>query len=163
MLTQARLKELLHYDPASGVWTWLKRTGSRNSAGRQAGRLDQLGYRGIQLDGRRYLSSRLAVFYMTGEWPPDEVDHKDGNPSNDRWNNLRPATHAQNCLNKSMHSRNTSGFTGVSWHKGMRAWGARVTFKGREYQLGWYPTREAAGEAAKAGRLRIFGEFARGA
>jgi hypothetical protein len=97
-LTLNRLKEVLHYDPASGDWKWLVRVAWRINAGGRAGTLNTLGYVAIKVDGTVYLAHRLAWFYMTGNWP-QEIDHIDRNKSNCRWANLRSVTHAENMQN----------------------------------------------------------------
>jgi hypothetical protein len=159
-LTQARLRELLHYDPDTGVWTWRVPKG-RAKAGQLAGFISKKGYRRIKIDRSVYFSHNLAVFYMTGQWAPEEVDHKDCDRANDRWINLRPCTQQQNSLNRSIRSDNTSGFKGVSWNKRGQSWQARVGFKKREISLGHHRTPEAAAEAVRIARLRLHGEFAR--
>ena len=98
-LTHDRLKELLNYCPDTEWWMALIKRKQLN-IGDRAGSLGCQGYWRLKVDGRSYLSSRLAVFYMTGEWPLSEIDHKDLDHANDRWNNLRPATHSQNIANQ---------------------------------------------------------------
>src|SRR5690348_8900862 len=98
-LSQAHLKELLRYDPETGKFFWLVRARRRSRIGDEAGSDHGQGYIEIGIEGRRYLAHRLAWFYMTGEWPPEMVDHKDLCRSNNRWANLRLATHGQNVQN----------------------------------------------------------------
>src|SRR5882757_1550497 len=102
MITQAWLRHLLHYDPLTGEWTWVNpNPRARNiCAGMRAGTVRFDGRRQISIEGKLYLGSRLAWFYMTGEWPEDEVDHKNRIKSDDRWENLRPATHSENMFNR---------------------------------------------------------------
>ena len=98
MLTHERLLQLLTYDPVTGVFRWrYSRRGC--SAGAVAGRVKPDGYRQIMLDSRAYYAQRLALFYVTGEWPEREVDHKDGCRDNNAWSNLRDATRRQNMWN----------------------------------------------------------------
>jgi len=96
MLTLEIVRIVLYYDPETGKWKWLKnRGGNRGKAGtwRKDGRIQ------IRLYGKFYLSSRLAWFYMTGEWPT-EIDHIDRNRANDRWTNLREVSRSENLKNK---------------------------------------------------------------
>ena len=72
MLTQERLKEVLHYYPETGIWTWLISETHRIHVGDRAGGIKEKGYRTIGIDGKRYRSARLAVLYMTGKWPKDD-------------------------------------------------------------------------------------------
>ncbi|MCK9994454.1 MAG: hypothetical protein Dbin4_02974, partial [Alphaproteobacteria bacterium] len=98
-LTQSRLKELLHYDPDTGVFTRRVQTSSNARVGDVAGCLHPEGYRHIQIDGKRYAAHRLAWLYMTGEWPTNQLDHLNGVRDDNRWGNLREATHGQNQQN----------------------------------------------------------------
>jgi hypothetical protein len=84
VLTAARLREVLSYDPETGIWTWLKPKAQQVKPGSVAGTMHRTGYRLITIDYKQYRSSRLAHFYMLGEWPCGEMDHKDHNRSNDR-------------------------------------------------------------------------------
>jgi hypothetical protein len=161
-LTAERLRELLRYDAETGVWT--ARTSAhkgRWKAGRIAGAVLNTGYRYINVDGQLYLSSRLAFLYMTGEWPAEEVDHKDTDRSNDRWLNLRPATHAENMRNASISRNNKSGLKGVWLDKQPGRWVAYIMVSGRQRYLGSFTTKEATHAAYCAAAREYFGEFAR--
>jgi hypothetical protein len=161
-LTAERLRELLHYDPETGVWTWRKLPiKNQLKPGGRAGTADSGGYVQIRIDGPKYGAARLAWLYMRGCWPEAEIDHKDGNRSNNRWSNLREASHSENQWNMSRRRDNTSGFKGVNWHKGERKWHARIMLHGRHIHLGSFDSAEVAYEAYKAKALELFGEFAR--
>lgn len=162
-LTAEHLREILHYDDLTGDWTWLKTMGCRAKAGAAAGFRHHHGYRMIGVYGEGYTASRLAWLYMRGEWPPKdiEIDHKDMDRTNDRWDNLRLATKAQQAANRRMHPFNTSGRKGVSFHKLTGKWQAAMTVHGRHLHLGLYGSvAEAAEVYADAFRKR-FGEYAR--
>ena len=97
-LTVERLRELLSYDPATGKFLW--RVGRQcMRAGAVAGATEVQGYRVIKIDGKIYKAHRLAWLYVTGEWPPEEIDHKNTDPQDNVWSNLRLATHSQNQAN----------------------------------------------------------------
>src|ERR1039457_6646580 len=113
MITAIELRERLQYDPNTGCWIWLK-TPRRGYDGRPAGTLDAKGYWVIKIDGQSYKASRLAYLYMTGEWPPEEMDHIDRTSWNDRWTNLRPATRTEN--NQNRIKIGESGVQGVHYH-----------------------------------------------
>lgn len=163
MLTHERLKELLHYDPETGIWTWLVNRTGGTKAGDHPTHTGESGYIQFSVDGRNYHGKRLAWLYMTGEWPPEEVVHKDRNRTNDRWNNLRLATHAQNMANRSVHSNNLLGVKGVRFDARMkrRPFRARIMVDGKPIHLGYFETQEAASGAYQAAAERHFGEFAR--
>lgn len=142
-LTQARLRELLHYNPLTGVFT--NRTTRGNARkGAEAGCPSGDGYRQITLDGRLYRTHRLAWFYMTGEWPDPEVDHDDGDHGNNRWGNLREATTGMNAQNRKKSTRNKSGHTGVCWHGGHKKWMAYITVDRKRLFLGRFDDVAAA-------------------
>lgn len=105
-LKHERLLELLSYDPETGVFTNQIDRGYRAKAGAVAGgRSHKRGYRLIKLDYESYLAQRLAWFYVYGEWPVNEVDHIDGDTSNNKLANLRVVTHQQNSWNKPVRAR----------------------------------------------------------
>ena len=114
ILSQKRLRELLHYEPATGIFTRLVGTGGRGKAGDIAGSLQSTGYILICVDGKRYLAHRLAYLYMTGTWPPAMIDHRDTRKHNNVWTNLRPATQSENQLNKGAYKNNLLGHKNIS-------------------------------------------------
>jgi hypothetical protein len=161
-LTPERLREVLHYDPDTGEWTWRKTTrNGHRKPGDRAGWRNPAGYLVMWIDRHQRKGHRLAFLYMTGRWPRFGVDHRDGNPSNDRWQNLRDASQSQNCLNRKRNCNNTSGFKGVRWSKDRRKWVAYIRLHGRRYHLGYFDTPEAAHEAYKVKARELFGEYAR--
>lgn len=163
MITLERLKEVLHYDPDTGVWTWRIWMGARAPKGARAGCVTSEGYRHIRVDRRLYLAHRLAVLYMTGEWPTETVDHKNVTPGDDRWENLRNATGSQNIANSHTRCDSSSGLKGVSWHRQAKRWKAQIQTSGKKRHLGLFATREAAHEAYCVAAAKHFGEFARAA
>ena len=155
-LTQEHLKTLLHYDPDTGIWTWrVNRTGGVK-AGMTAGYINDRRYRRIVVQNRIQYSHRLAWLYMTGNWPT-QIDHKNGNKSDDRWQNLRIATHSQNEYNKPLGITNTSGFKGVS--KNGNRWRAHIRINGKSTHLGRFPTKEEAAAAYRKAAIDLHGEY----
>lgn len=158
------LRSVLHYDPETGVFTWLHRPDhprkwNSRYAGTRAGSFSH-GYRAIQVQGRAgFRASRLAWLYMTGEWPKVQVDHEDLDRSNDVWSNLRLATNAQNSQNKRAQSNNTHGNRGITRH-GVNGWRARITAFGTVHELGYYDKLEQAIAARAEAEKRLHGEFA---
>lgn len=175
MLTAETLRQLLDYDPATGVFTWFPReetdrfvkTWNARFAGKTAGRSkpNKNGYLEIAIDGKLYYIQRLAWLYMTGEWPSVNVDHEDRNKSNNRWSNLREATVPQNARNMAAHKDNKSGFKGVSVTSiaCAKKFVAFIRVEGKNRNLGYYYTAEEAHEAYKAAAAKHHGEFARAA
>lgn len=114
-LTAARLRELLHYDPETGDFTWRVNCGTNRTLGKVAGTFDKKGYRLIWAQGKQHKAHRLAWLYMTGEWPQGMIDHKDGNTGRNVFDNLRDVSGGVN--NQNMRKpgiRNRSGFLGVA-------------------------------------------------
>lgn len=157
-LTQFRLKELVHYNPLTGLFTWREsRVGV--SKGSLAGSLEKNGYIRIRIDYVKYNASRLAFLYMTGKLPEMLVDHRDRNRSNNIWLNLRPATYQENMRNRKLSKHNTSGFAGVSWDSGKLKWRARGVIDSKKVCLGYHATPELASEAYQSFTTEHFGNF----
>lgn len=137
MLTQEELKELLHYDPSTGVFTWRK-TMRRVRKGQVAGSIMTVGYRGIRIKRKDYYAHRLVFLYMTGRFPKDCVDHKDGDGFNNVWSNLRDATYQCNNRNTCVSSNNKSGVKGVCWDKVTKKWKAQIKINRKVIYLGCF-------------------------
>lgn len=159
-LTQERLKELLTYSPETGLFYWLEKRGRRQTE-RPAGTKTTLGYNGIRVDGVTYGAHRLAILYMTGALPERDVDHIDGDVTNDRFANIRECTHAQNLKNMKMHVDNSSGFKGVYTATKGRSWFAQIFSDGTLHYLGSFSTKEEAAAAYNRAALSLHGDFAR--
>lgn len=158
-LTQSRLKELLHYDDATGVFTWLKPTAARCKAGDTAGSISDRGYVLIGVDTRIYRAHRLAWLYQTGAFPKKHIDHIDTVKNNNAWSNLREATDAENKKNTGMQKHNTSGFKGVGWCKAANKWRAYAQLSGNLKHIGLFTTPEAASDAYQSFAKAHHGEF----
>lgn len=158
MLNQEELKELLHYDPDTGIFTWLKPSQGRRK-NRIAGCLNNNGYRVIRINKKLYLAHRLSWLYMTGEFPINEIDHKNMNKNDNRWDNLRKATHSQNQMNSKKYKNCKSGFKGVCWHKRDKKWEASIKKNGIQKHLGYFNTPEEASEVYKKAAKKIHGDF----
>lgn len=153
-LTQTRLQEVLRYDPETGVFTWLVKRGGGPGVGTVAGAADKDGRRSIRVDGVMHWAHRLAWLWMTGSWPTAEVDHRDTDPANNRWSNLRELSRAGNCQNhREPFKNNTTGFLGVS-AKGP-SFVAGIKVDGKRRHLGTYPTAAAAHEAYVAAKRQL--------
>jgi hypothetical protein len=145
-LTASRVRELLLYEPETGVFRWrVARPGIR--AGQVAGGLDH-GYWVIGIDRKVIYAHRLAFLYMTGAWPIHTVDHRDGERSNNRWTNLRDVPHAVNIENVRRARTGRTLPLGVTRRHNCpsRPYMARVQVKGSHRFLGGYATPEEAAE-----------------
>jgi hypothetical protein len=158
MITQSELKEVLDYNPDTGVFTWKKNLSRTAKVGTSAGWKEE-GYICIQVKGRAYRANRLAYLYMKGIWPKHIVDHINRVKDDNRWSNLRHATNSQNNINSKKQKNNTSGYVGVSWHNATRKWSARIGYKGKKLHLGVYETIEEAVDVYNKKAIKLYGEF----
>lgn len=150
MLTQARLMGLVNYDPTTGLFTWRVNRGPAR-VGKVAGHQHASGYVRIKLDGQLHDAHRLTWLYFAGCWPAGQIDHINGAKNDNRLANLRVVTHRGNMLNQDVRSSNTSGKTGVSYHRQSDGWMAQIStgsgtiqkfFKTFEDAVAWRQTME---------------------
>lgn len=136
MLTQDRVKQLLVYDPNTGVFKWRVYRAGNAIPGQTTGSVNTTGYTQIKLDAVKYSAHRLAWLYVTGGWPNFDLDHINRNRQDNRIANLRPATRSQNCQNQKPRSDNVSGVKGVHWCKRKERWIVQMNIGGKRKQLG---------------------------
>ena len=149
-LTAEQLRSVLHYEPATGIFTRKVRTARNVKVGDVAGCLDGDGYLLIGVQSRVHSAHRLAWLYVYGEWPEDQIDHINRSRSDNRISNLRDVSHKQNNQNRSKSSTNTSGHPGVCWNKQRSKWVATITHNYKDIHLGCFNTIEEAVSARKA-------------
>jgi len=159
MLTQDCVKELFTYDPDTGCFSRNKPL--RNGYTGPVGNRRPDGYLMISIQNKKFLAHRLAVLYMTGYFPEGVVDHIDGDPSNNKWSNLRECSQGQNNTNKKWMSNNASGYKGVYFHKGAQKWLAQLVVNKQYVYLGLFNNIEEAAQVAKEAREKHHGAFAR--
>ena len=146
-LTATRLREILLYDPESGLFTYRTPRGP-SKAGAVAGSKTHDGYWRITIDGREYKAHRLAWLYVHGQWPRGEVDHRLGQRTDNRIAELRDLTSTGNRQNlRGPTARSSTGFLGVSWHKRFRKFEARIRVNGKGLFLGRFDDPEVAHHA----------------
>lgn len=166
MLTQERLRELLHYEHDTGTFYWkVRKKQSKRRVGQIAGYVmkdsETLSYRVIKIDGRLYGAHRLVWLYITGCHPKAMLDHVNGDGLDNRFENLREASRMQNACNRRLDGRNTSGFKGVFWHKRHNKWISKIQVNRKSIHLGYFDEPAKAHEAYKAAAAKYHGEFAR--
>ena len=149
-LTAEKLRELLHYDPETGIFTWKVSTSNGVKVGDITGCPSGPGYLGIRLQRRLHSAHRLAWLYVYGRWPKGQIDHINRNRTDNRICNLREVSHKQNNQNRSKAGNNTSGHTGVVWHKQRSKWQATIKHNQKNVSLGLFTNLEDAVAARKA-------------
>lgn len=161
-VTAEILRGLLTYDPANGIFQWRVRAG-RRPVGSIAGSLSADGYRVIGIGGKVYKAHRLAYLYMTGEWPDGQIDHRNIDHADNRWDNLRPADTSKNKANNPGYGGRKhalpKGVYRVTRGNGRR-FVAQIRVRGENIYLGSHPTAEVAHAAYAAAARQYFGEFA---
>jgi hypothetical protein len=158
MITQKELWGLFSYDGEEGVLRYRETRGPKAMKGRAAGGRE-LGYIRIVVAGKAYMAHRLIWLWIYGEWPTHQLDHIDRDRSNNRIENLREATPAQNRANCPTPCTNKSGYIGVSWKAGHKKWVAQCRVGNTKRHLGYFNTAEAASEAYQAFASQLRGAF----
>lgn len=160
-LTADRLRELFVYDADTGEFTRRVNVYRSAKAGQKSGYKGKRGYVFLRITYRLYTAHRLAWLYVRGEWPPRDLDHINGNPSDNRIANLRLATMSQNIANARLSTKNRSGAKGVTWARNEQKWKAQITVHGKCHHLGYFTNKGDAAEAYARAAADAFGAFAR--
>lgn len=160
LVTHDELKRILNYDPESGIFRWKVDVGNGVKKGDVTGDKKSTGYFRIGLKSKIYQAHRLAWFYVYGIWPEKQIDHINGDRSDNRIVNLRQATNSENNCNKTKYSNNVSGYKGVSWHKQAGKWCAEIWKNYKKEYLGLFNSPEEAYEAYCKAAEELHGEFA---
>lgn len=144
------LRTILNYSPDLGRLFWKVSLGTNVKPGDMAGTINSHNYMIVTYRGKKIPAHRLAWALVYGEWPKAEIDHIDGNRTNNRIENLRLATHSENMFNTALRTTNTSGHRGVRKVNRGAPWRAFIhDGTGRQVSLGSYETFEEAVAARK--------------
>ena len=169
MINASDVRTLLDYNSLTGEFVWRHRVGDGRQvrrfnklfAGKVAGNITHQGYCEIRIFSKAYQAHRLAWLWMTGEWPKLQIDHKNGNPPDNRWANLREATPEQNRANARSISRSGATLKGICYNKSVRRFQSQIRIRGRNIHLGLFDTPEEAHHAYAVAAKKYHGEFAR--
>jgi hypothetical protein len=169
-------RRLFNYDPDTGILTWKTRSAdmfrgdqpqrtcdawNTLHAGKVAGCEESSGYLGLSAIGKHYRVHQIAFLIMDG-YLPSQIDHRNMDRSDNRWINIRAATHSENGRNRHKQANNKSGFKGVSWHKRAKKWVAQIGNGNGPKYLGLFDSPQTAYDAYRKESLKVFGDFARG-
>jgi len=154
-------KDMLEFDPNTGYLTWKGEPHKdKTQIGNRAGYLGKDGYRYVMVKNVKLLEHRVAWLITYGV-VPDQIDHINMVRDDNRIANLREASVSQNNRNRTKQSNNTSGFKGVTYHKGTGKFAAKITFNKKCYSLGYFASAESAHKAYIKASGELHGEFAR--
>jgi hypothetical protein len=159
-LSAERLRELLHYDPETGVFTW-RISRRKVQPGKVAGWVQSPGAphkprRCIEVDQRNYKAHRLAWLYQHGTWPDGVIDHKNGDSLDNRIGNLRDVSQKVNIQNERQGRRHSvSGLLGAHWDASRSAWSSSIRVNGLLRNLGRFSTAEEAHQAYIAAKREL--------
>lgn len=132
------IREYLAYNPDTGLFRWLKYRCQTAHPGATAEGVDRKGYKLVGWEGVNYRAHRLAWWFVYGVMPSSQIDHINGIRNDNRISNLRLADDFEQNHNRKKPITNTSGVKGISWSRPHNAWVARVTYKGKRYQIGYF-------------------------
>lgn len=157
------LRQLLRYEPETGKLFWLPRGAgmfpkpesakgwNARFAGAEAFATDNgEGYMAGRINGKSLKAHRVVWALVHGEWPSGEIDHINGNPSDNRISNLRDVDRTENVRNSKRGKNNTSGVNGVGFDKRRSQWIAHICHKAKRIHIGSFLTKDAALAARKA-------------
>ena len=154
------LRQRLRYDPETGLLYWREYSPfsmrwNSKYPDRVAGLINPRGYRRVCVDDKVYHAHRIIWAMEYGDWPDKEIDHVDGDKTNNRLSNLRVVDRVENGRNLSIASNNTSGVTGVSWNKQRNKWTVRIKANGYYHYLGLFFSFDEAVKVRKDAEARF--------
>jgi hypothetical protein len=168
-LTVLHLYMVLNYFPETGVFQWKERTlvlanmlgidpvslkmWNTRYADKIAGSINDKGYLVVRIAGHACKLHRAAWMMTHGVWPEHDIDHINGDKSDNRIKNLRAVSRAENMKNKPIYRQNSSGITGVGWHRVTGKWAAKIRVNGKDIHLGVFETVELAEQTRKAAEI----------
>ena len=160
------LREILDYNPETGVLTWRARPiehfkslrsfkmWNTRYAGIEAGTNSPASYKSVRLDGNSFLTHRIAYFMHYGI-EPDNIDHINHDGMDNRIENLRSVSNEENMKNRTLQSNNKSGVNGVSWFKNMNKWVAKIAVDNKDKHLGYFIDFNDAVRARKLAEIKF--------
>jgi hypothetical protein len=160
MITQQSIADCFEYRDGYLYWKGVGHPNKQHLLDKPAGSIHKTGYRHITWMGKVQKAHRL-IFMLHHGYMPQEVDHINGDRADNRIENLRAANRSENQCNRNLLANNTSGYSGVSWHKKSQAWVVRLMKNGKSYAIGYFKDLELAGLVSKEARSLYHGQFAK--
>lgn len=157
MITQQQLLDSFEYKDGNLYWKFHTSKKANKFIGKKAGSKMKNGYYHIQFNGK-YIYLHRAIFFMHYGYLPKLVDHIDGDPSNNKIENLREATTAQNSWNQKF-KRSASGFKGVTWNKQNKKWQPQIKANNKKFYLGKFANLDDAIIAYQKAAEKLHGEY----
>jgi hypothetical protein len=154
-ISAQEVRELLDYDPATGVFTWRKDRRGKAKVGDRAGSVVDGGYTLISINDRLYKAHRLAWLLVHGEWPAVHIDHINRDGSDNRISNLRLVSDAENAQNVVAQKNSKTGIRGVSWKKSSGKWCAQVSKNRKIAYIAYFDNIADAERAVIEARRKI--------
>ena len=159
MITQSQLKELLDYNPDTGIFTWKIKQCSKINIGDVAGTKNNK-YIQIAINFKKYYAHRLAWLYMHGKYPENEIDHINRNKKDNRFCNLRDVNRSQNLWNTNAQSTNKSKYKNICLCSRTKLWRVVITKNKKYIANDYFKNKEDAVKYANKIRSEHFGEYA---
>ena len=171
-LTPELLRQLLRYEPETGRFYWKERTPAMFAATRMSSEANSKiwntkhsgrqtfttnngqGYLTASIFGRETKAHHVAFALTHGRWPRQQIDHINGIRSDNRASNLREVTVQENARNRGLSKANSSGASGVHWHKRDKSWYANIRADGRRKYLGSFSSLEEAKECRRKAEMQ---------
>jgi len=159
MMTYEEAHKYFTYKDGILYWKEKPSPKARVTVGTKAGALTKQGYVRLQLNGKKYRAHRVIYLMHYGE-TPSVLDHMDSNKSNNKIENLRPATPSENGCNQKTRSDSKSGIKGVCWHERLNKWYTQIQLEGKKRYLGVYKDLQEAQSVVEDARVKLHGVYA---
>ena len=158
-----KLRTHISYDPSTGIMTWKKVLSNRGVVGAECGsNVDSKGYKRVCFEGKQYRAHRVVWAMHYGEIPSFQIDHINGDRSDNRICNLRLASNQENSFNTRIKKNNTSGYTGVTWSQNAKKRMAQIMVNNKHIYLGTFADKNVAVQTRSKATKEYFGVFAKG-